>query len=68
LLLYISCYLGISWRWALAADEDCRSICLQLQAIPCSGATLKANPAFSSDSLAVVVLTSYPVVANCFDG
>jgi hypothetical protein len=59
---------GICWRWALAASEDGRAINLELQALPYSGATLKGNPAFSKDNLAVVILTSFPVSSESFDG
>jgi hypothetical protein len=61
-------HIGISWRWGLAASEDGASIELQLQALPCNGSALKSNPAFQEDNLAVVVLTSFPVETNLFDG
>jgi hypothetical protein len=61
-------YAGISWRWSLVAAEDGKSINLELQSLPYNGATLKSNPSFAKDNLAVGILTSFPVSVDTFDG
>jgi hypothetical protein len=52
----------------LAASEDTKSICLELQALPVNGATLKSNQDFAKDNLAVIVLKRFEVEADTFDG
>jgi hypothetical protein len=51
---------------AAAVDGD-RPV-LQLQALPVAGGCIKGDPAFSKDNLAVVVLASYPMEMDGFDG
>lgn len=41
---------------------------LQLQALPYSGAHIKANPAFTQDEIAVVVLATFEVDMDAFNG
>jgi hypothetical protein len=41
---------------------------LQLQALPYSGGHMKANPAFTQDELAVVVMASYDIEMEAFNG
>jgi uncharacterized membrane protein len=41
---------------------------LQLQALPVGGGHIKGDPSYSKDNLAVVVLASYPVTMEGFDG
>jgi hypothetical protein len=43
-------------------------VVLQLQALPFSGGHVKANPGFMQDELAVIVLASFPVDMDAFDG
>jgi hypothetical protein len=43
-------------------------VVLQLQALPYSGNHIKSNPNFHQDELAVVVLASFPVDMNAFNG
>jgi hypothetical protein len=66
--VHIIYYPGLSWRWGLAAAEDGKSVELQLQALPCDLNTIKGNPAFARDGLAVIVLAAYPVYCQLFDG
>jgi hypothetical protein len=58
----------MSWRWAVAANVDGDKLLLQLQALPVSGEHIKGDPAFSADNLAVVVLASFPLEVDMFDG
>jgi hypothetical protein len=60
--------IGLSWRWMLAASGDLKSLELQLQGLPCSGATLQATPMLCKDNVAAVVLARFNVEAACFDG
>jgi hypothetical protein len=61
-------HAGISWRWSLVAAEDGKSVNLELQSLPYNGSTLKGDPAFARDNLAVCILTSFPVSVDTFDG
>ena len=47
---------GISWRWMLAAKDDDKSLELQLQALPCGEATIKAFPVLRRDNVPAIIL------------
>jgi hypothetical protein len=59
---------GLSWRWGIAASVDGDKLLLQLQALPVSGEHIKGDPAFAADNLAVVILASFPLEVDMFDG
>jgi hypothetical protein len=58
----------LSWRWCIAAAVDGDKPVLQLQALPVGGGHIKGDPSYNKDNLAVVVLASYPVTMEGFDG
>jgi hypothetical protein len=60
--------IGLSWRWMLAASGNLKGLELQLQGLPCSGATLQSTPVLCKDNVAAVVLARFDVEAACFDG
>jgi hypothetical protein len=55
------------WRWQIGATAD-GQYRLQLQALPYSGAFIKGNPAFFTDTTAAVLLQSFEVACCGFDG
>jgi hypothetical protein len=63
-----SCISGLAWRWGIAYSDEIGAVVLQLQALPYSGNHIKANPAFLQDELAVVVLATFDIDMNAFNG
>jgi hypothetical protein len=47
---------------------DGDKLLLQLQALPVTGEHIKGDPAFTADNLAVVILASFPLEVDMFDG
>jgi hypothetical protein len=58
---------GISIRWILVAPEEGDSVMLQLQALPCTAAGIKASPVFAEDNAAAIVLLQLPVSYQAFE-
>jgi hypothetical protein len=52
----------------VAYEEEAKALRLQLQALPYNGNHIKPNPSFANGELAVVVLASFPIDAEVFDG
>jgi hypothetical protein len=52
----------------VAYNEESCQVSLQLQALPFNGNHVKSNPSFTNDELAVVVIKSFPIEMEEFDG
>jgi hypothetical protein len=59
---------GISIRWMVAVADGGAALELQLQALPCSLATVQTHPTLRQDNIASIVLSRQPVICPCFDG
>jgi hypothetical protein len=59
---------GISIRWMVAVADGGAALKLQLQALPCSLATVQTHPILRQDNVATVVLARQPVISPCYDG
>jgi hypothetical protein len=60
--------LGASWSWMVAVADNGQTLELQLQALPCSTATLGAHPVLRQDNVATTVLAKYGIQSICFKG
>jgi hypothetical protein len=60
--------LGASWRWMIAVADNGQTLELQLQALPCSAATLGAYPVLRQDNVATTVLAKFAIQATYFNG
>jgi len=58
---------GASLRWAVGAAPN-GFLELQLQALPVPAAVVMAKPILRQDDIAVIMLKSWPITAECFDG
>jgi hypothetical protein len=58
---------GISIRWMVAVAPDSTAVELQLQALPVTGAGIKANPALMEDTAATIILDRQPLVYTAFN-
>jgi len=52
----------------IAASEDKTSLCLQLQGLPCSTDHLNSSPSMRRDNTPILILASFPVYSNMWDG
>jgi hypothetical protein len=60
--------LGAAWRWMTAVADNGLSLELQLQALPCSPASLAASPILRQDNVATIVLAKFSIQASSFNG
>jgi hypothetical protein len=59
---------GISIRWMVAVADGGAALEIQLQALPCSLATVQTHPILRQDNVATIVLARQPVICPCYDG
>jgi hypothetical protein len=60
--------LSAAWRWMVAVADNGLNLELQLQALPCSPASLAASPVLRQDNVASVVLAKFSIQACSFNG
>jgi hypothetical protein len=52
----------------VAFSTEDNEVVLQLQALPYSGGHMRANPSFNQDELAVIIVASFALELDAFDG